>query len=75
MEEENEEPDSYAGVEIRVIAMKSKELLLIYKVYLRTDFALKCFLPWPFIIYFEAIWWNLEWAEVVVQKTYGMATR
>lgn len=32
MEEENEEPDSYAGVEIRVIAMKSKELLLIYKM-------------------------------------------
>lgn len=24
MEEENEEPDSYAGIEIRVIAMKSK---------------------------------------------------
>lgn len=31
MEEENEEPDSYAGVEIRLIAMKSK-LLLIYKM-------------------------------------------
>jgi len=55
IEEENEEPDSCAGVEIRVIAMKSKELLLTYKVYLRTDFTLKCFPPWPFIISFEAI--------------------
>lgn len=32
MEEENKEPDSYADVVIRGIAMKSKELLLIYKV-------------------------------------------
>lgn len=32
VEEENEEPDSYAGVEIRVIAIKSKEFLLTYEV-------------------------------------------